>query len=242
MRALLALFAALALSAGLAACGSGGGGTTSTSTEEAGSAAPGTAKAAPGHGSAKVPATGGGGSDVAPPLTRASARRAERHAEAIQAAHHRALAKKAGRAAPFLVPTGDNSIPTYGSEASGSQRASAEAALSHYLSARAAGDWSAACAQMAAQVQKQLALLAGASQGKGCAAAYATLSKRIPASARANPLAAGLSALRVKSPHAFALFYGPHEQRYMMPMEEEGGAWKVTQLEPVAWPLGSAPK
>jgi hypothetical protein len=50
---------------------------------------------------------------------------------------------------------------------------------------------------MAATVQKQLALLASASKGKakGCAAAYAALSARVPVVARANPLSGGLAAL-----------------------------------------------
>jgi hypothetical protein len=236
-RALLALLATLALAAALAACGSGGGGTTSTSTAATGSTAPGTAKAPPSHGPANAPA-GGAAPSHAAPLIRASARAAARRAGARQAARHRALARKAGRAAPFLVPAGDNSIPTYGSESSDSQRGSAEAALRAYLEARAAGDWSGACAQMAATVQKQLALLGG-EKGKGCAAAYAKLASRIPAKARANPLTGSLAAFRVESPHGFALFYGPKRQQYMMPMVSEAGAWKVNQLEPIPWPIGA---
>jgi hypothetical protein len=237
----IAVLATLALAAVLAACGSGGGGTTSTSTAAPGSSAPRTAKAPPGQAPAKAPAAGTGASHAAAPLTRASARRAERHAEALQAAHHRALAKKAGHAASFLVPTGDNSVPTYGSEASSSQQAAATVSLQAYLQARASGDWSAACAQMATTVQKQLALLAGGpgAKAEGCAAAYAKLSSRVPASARANPLSGPLAAFRVKADKAFALFYGPHRRQYMMPMVSEGGAWKVSQLEPIPWPIGA---
>jgi hypothetical protein len=152
-----------------------------------------------------------------------------------------ALVRKAGRAAPFLVPTGDNSIPTYGSEASGSQRSEATTALHSYLQARAGGDWGTACSHMAATVQKQLALLASASKGKakGCAAAYAALSARVPVAARANPLSGGLASLRIKGDKAFALFYGPHNQKYMMPMAREGGAWKVNQLDPIPYPIGA---
>jgi hypothetical protein len=157
----------------------------------------------------------------------------KRHAPSARRKPERA----AGAAAPFLVETGDNSIPTYGTEASTAQASAGEATLSAYLSARAAGEWAAACAQMSAQVQQQLAMLAG--ETGTCPRAYAKLAERIPAPARADPLTAGLTALRVESPHAFALFYGPGEQRYMMPLEEEGGAWKVTQLESVPWPIGS---
>ncbi len=247
-RLALLLLAAVGAALGLAACGSGGGGTTSTSTAAPGSTAPGTAqlapgtaKAAPGHGPASAPGAGTGSSHAAAPLTRASARRAERRAEAVGAARHRALAKKAGHAAPFLVPTGDNSIPTYGAEAPSSQQASATASLQAYLQARAAGDWGSACAHMAAAVQKQLALLAGGpgAKAEGCAGAYAKLSSRVPASARANPLSGSLTAFRVKADKAFALFYGPKRQQYMMPMVSEGGEWRVNQLEAITWPIGA---
>ncbi len=176
-------------------------------------------------------------------LTRASARAAERAARRHARAAHSKLAIQAGAAAPFLVAQGDNSIPTYGAEASGSQLAAAEAALSGYLAARAEGAWAAACALMSASVAKQLEALSGETGvGQGCAAAYAKLSEHVPAAARADPLTQGLAALRIESPHAFALFVGPGEQQYMMPLEEEGGGWKVTQIEPVRWPVGSSGK
>jgi hypothetical protein len=140
------------------------------------------------------------------------------------------------------VLKGDNSVPTYGLEASASQQNKAEAPLRAYLRARAVGNWSVACARMATTVQKQLALLGGATQGtgsKGCPAGYAKLSSRVPASSRASVLLGYLTALRVEGDKAFALFYGPHHQQYMMPMVSEGGTWKVNQLEPITWPLGA---
>ncbi len=237
---LLPLLALLAAGA-ITGCGGSGGGGSSSTTASAPPTTTGRVESfAPRFHKNKAPAEGGRPSGPAP-LTRASARAAERHAKAVQAARHRALARKAGRAAPFLVPAGDNSVPTYGSESSDSQRAGAEASLRSYLEARAAGDWSGACAQMAATVQKQLALLGASPSGKssGCAAAYAKLSSRIPASARANPLSGSLVAFRVKGTKAFALFYGPKRQQYMMPMVGEGGAWRVNQIEAIRWPIGS---
>lgn len=171
-------------------------------------------------------------------FTRASAAAAERKAQRRQEAAHRKLAHQAGRAAPFLVSEGDNSIPTYGSEASASVRGEAEAVLAGYLRAREAEDWSAACAAMSTQVAKQLALLSGQSGKTDCAKAYAALAEHRSAAERANPMVGGLVALRVESPHAFALFYGSGKQQYMMPLEEEGGGWKVTQIAAVPWPIG----
>ncbi len=109
-----------------------------------------------------------------------------------------------------------------------------------YLSARAKGDWSGACARMGETVQKQLAVLAQASGGKvkGCAGAYGMLVARVLAAQRANPLSGTLAAFRVKGAKAFALFYGSHRQQYMMPMLSEGGAWRVNQIEPIPYPPG----
>ena len=238
----LALLLAGCLTAlSLAACGGGSVATTATQASGEGSGTsswplPGHPKisSGPPHRSGRSQPSGRYGG-----LTRASAAAAERRATARRAARHRALAKKAGRAAPFLVPVGDNSIPTYGSESSAAQREAAAATLRAYLDARAAGEWGAACAQMAATVQRQLALLGG-EKGGSCAAAYAKLAERIPASARASVFTGSLTAFRVKDGKAFALFYGPHRQQYMMPMASEGRAWKVNQLESIPWPIGSS--
>lgn len=248
----LAVLASLLLA--LPGCGGSSSSTTSTSTASgtpdepnaSSGASPG-AHRLPGHpkiATGSHPRPGGlrrpeGGAKYGT-FTRAAAAAAERRAQRRRRAAHRKLARKAGKAAPFLVEQGDNSIPTYGTEAPAGELAAAETALSRYLGARAAGEWGVACAQMSARVQKQLALLAG-EKGGDCAAAYAKLAARIPASARLDPLLHGLAALRVESPHAFALFYGPGSQQYMVPLEEERGGWKVTQLEPLPWPIGSSP-
>jgi hypothetical protein len=146
--------------------------------------------------------------------------------------------RSAGRAAPFVKPQADNSIPTFGSESSGSDRGGAEAALRAYLSARARGDWAAACTGLAASLRQQTQAFAGAS-AKDCALAYQALAASTPAAERADPLSGPVLALRIKGASGFALFNGPDQQKYVMPMTREGGAWKVTQLAPVAYPLGS---
>jgi hypothetical protein len=91
---------------------------------------------------------------------------------------------------------------------------------------------------MAIQVQKQVEALAGG-EGEGCVDTYARLSAGVSAGERADPLVGGLAALRIEGETAFALFYGPGSQQYMMPLRSEGGGWKVTQIEPVPWPVGS---
>jgi hypothetical protein len=212
VRPTLSLLACLSLAVCLSACG----GDSSTST--ASSATPGGSTAATGPTEATGPAGGSasGGSGGS---------------------------RETGSsgAAAFIVPQGDNSIPEYGSEASGFQQAEATAALRVYLEARANGDWSTACANMGASARGQVEVLAEASKdkAKGCEEAFAALSAYGPVAERANPLVGGLAAFRVKGEKAFALFYGPHDQKYMIPMVSEGGTWKVNQIAPVPYPPGA---
>ena len=247
----LALLTTVLLTAALSACGessSAGSSTTSASTTasaEGGSAtATGTTQATtPSAAAPAAKSAGSPGSGSSAGTSAGSGKSAQRAAGSSQrpSGSGHAGAGHVGGAAAFLTPQGDNSIPEYGSEAPSAQRSEATAALRAYLVAREGGDWEAACAGMASPVRGQVEVLANASNTKvsGCEGAYAALSKYSPPSERANPLGGAIAALRVKADKAFALFYGPHNQQYMMPMVSEGGAWKVNQIAPVAYPIGA---
>jgi hypothetical protein len=150
-----------------------------------------------------------------------------------------------GGAAGFRAPSGDNSIPDYGNEAPPTERERAATALAAFLRARANGEWPRACTYLATPTRTQLERLLGAAKGKvqagGCGRTLAALSKG-PAAAHADSLTltAGVAALRIKGKSAFALFHGPKGSKYVMPMTSEGGAWKMSQLAPLPYPLGSA--
>jgi hypothetical protein len=235
------------LVAPIAGCG-GGSSSTSTTTQAEGASAErqsADAKRLPGHPKIEIKPGHHRGSPQSAgkrygSFTRESAAAAERRAGRRQRAAHRKLARKAGRAAPFLVAEGDNSIPTYGSEASAGMRREAESALSGYLQAREAENWPAACAAMSPRLAKQLALLAGQSGSPDCPKAYGALAERGSVAERTDPMVGGITSLRVEVPHAFALFYGAGMQQYMMPLEAEGG-WKVALIAPVPWPVGTSP-
>lgn len=203
----------LLAAAGLAACGGGGSSTSSTAAQSGSptSSAPQTKTGAAAHAAKPAP----------PPGPSASAER-----------------RAAGRAAPFVKPKSDNSVPTFGSEASASERGEAEAALKAYLRARARGDWAASCNLLAASTREGFEKLAASSKAKvkGCAPVLAAFSKGAD---RTDPLTAGLLSLRVKGANAFALFYGPGHQQYMVPMVREGGSWRPTQTAPIAYPPGA---
>jgi hypothetical protein len=154
-----------------------------------------------------------------------------------------------GGAASFREPHADNSIPDFGAEATASERARATAALTAFLNARASGEWPKACPYLSRATRAQLERFGGAAKGasKGCGVALAALSggdAHSAGSSHAETLAGSVAALRVKGNSAFALYRGPSASKYVMPMVKEGGAWKVGQLAPIAYPLsasGTAP-
>ena len=150
-----------------------------------------------------------------------------------------------GGAASFREPHADNSIPDFGAEATASERARATAALTAFLNARASGEWPKACPYLARATRTQLERFGGAAKGasKGCGAALAALSggdAHSAGSSHAETLAGSVAALRVKGNSAFALYRGPSASKYVMPMVKQGGAWKVGQLAPIAYPLSAS--
>ncbi len=143
-------------------------------------------------------------------------------------------------ASGFRVPKGDNSVPDFGHEAPVSQRQLAVSALTGFVQARARGEWSRVCQYLARPVIRQTESFAKTSEGrlKSCGQVLATLVTG-PASERANPLVHGVAAIRIKEKTAFALFYGPNAVKYVMPMQNEHGTWKMTQITPLPYPLGT---
>jgi hypothetical protein len=204
-RPLFSLLLALALAAGLAACG--GGGSSSAAASDSSST-----------------------TTATPPAFLS-------HAEA--SAKTAAERRKAGRAAPFVAPRSDNSVPTFGSEANATERAQAEASLQSYLRARAAEDWASACrglAKPAREGYEKLGSSSKATTSPSCAQILAALSKGADLS---DPLTGPLLSLRAHGTNAFALFYGPHHQQYIVPMNREAGEWRPTQASPIAYPPGA---
>ncbi len=233
-RTVALLLAAVLAAVGLAACG-GGSSSTSASTPVASVATtPATTPTATAPASTATATT---------PTTTAATKPAETPPppSSTSTSSSSSSSSSGGGAASFRAPSGDNSIPNYGNEAPGSERARASAVLAAFLHARAGGQWEQACVYLAGATRRQLEKFAALSKGKvkGCGPVLAALSKG-PTAARADPLTGGVAALRIKGKSAFALFHGPKGSKYVMPMVNEGGTWKMSQLAPVAYPLGSA--
>jgi hypothetical protein len=222
---LAALLSLILLALGLAACGEGS--TSSTSTRPAPAQAP----------SSKPPRPSAQRQGLSAQRQGPSA-----HANRPRSTNHPRHAKT-GTAA-FRVRGGDNSVPNYGSEGSGSVRSQATAVLRRYLQARAGGNWGAACSYMERTMRARLEALGGKGRSgaapHGCAQIARLLNRGAAPGSLANPLRGGLAAFRVKGEKAFALFYGPRRQQYVMPMVLEAGQWKITQIAPVPWPIDAS--
>jgi hypothetical protein len=156
----------------------------------------------------------------------------------LRSAARRALSRGA---AGFRVPRGDNSIPDFGQEADATQRQLALNQLTAFMRARAKGEWSKACDYLARPTRRQLESFAKRSGDtpNGCGPVFAALMSSHEAE-RTDTLTNGVAALRIKEMTAFALFYGPNAEKYVMPMQNEEGAWKMTQITPLHYPLGES--
>jgi hypothetical protein len=208
------MLAGASLLLGLVACGGGG---TSTGSTGAAAVTPTTAS-----GAVTVPGRPAGEPQ---PSTRVS---------------DAAVVGSSRGAAGFRVSRGDNSVPDFGREAQASQRQLAVGALTAFMRARASGEWSKVCEHLARPVLRQLESFAKTSKGrlKGCGPVLGALMTG-PASERADTLTHGVAALRINEKTGFALFYGPSSGKYVMPMQNERGIWKMTQLAPLPYPLGT---
>lgn len=142
----------------------------------------------------------------------------------------------------FTVPGGDNSVQEFGGEASAAERAQASSTLQAYMKARAGEDHQTVCASLSKAAVKQLRDLAeavgGVGPGDSCVAIFTAIDKQTPASARENTMTGPISSLRVEGDRAFALYHGTRNTDYTIPMEREGGSWKVGALVP--FPLTAA--
>jgi hypothetical protein len=235
-RGSLSLLAAAAIGGGLVACG--GGGAPSASTPAASAHV---STAAPTASAPTTTTTAPATTATSPAHTTAPAPSATSTGSSAESSH--------GPAASFHVQGGDNSVPDYGHEAGASERQRAEAALAAFLRARAQSDWPRVCAALASATLIQLDELASGSRTgtarattgstRTCERILKALSAR-PGASRADTLVSGVAALRIDGASAFALWHGPGHTKFVMPMRNEGGVWKVTHVEPLPYPLGSA--
>jgi hypothetical protein len=148
-------------------------------------------------------------------------------------------APRAGsKAAAPGVPTskgGDNSIQTWGLEATSAQRERLAAIVQAFLDARAGAEWGKACSYLAAEQHEMLEQLAGASGSGACAKAMGLLAAEVPASAFAKEAEiVDVLSLRIGGGHAFLIYTRPEGKVYATALGHESGSWKVISVGPTA--------
>jgi hypothetical protein len=131
-------------------------------------------------------------------------------------------------------------LPEYGAEASGVERAAAQAVLEAYLHAVGKEEWGRACPYVSAQLRAQVTEIAKENRrpAAGCGRAlrwYAGLAVGSTAGFESFG-AIKVASLRVEGESGFALIHGPEGVGYWVAMKREGGGWKLYTLLPQ--PLG----
>ncbi|HWO15659.1 MAG TPA: hypothetical protein VNM89_02990 [Solirubrobacterales bacterium] len=210
---LLIVFAALAL----AGCGGGDEETTATS-----GAAGATAQQGDGgsQGDSGQQGSGGGGRE---PLDTSSPPEPEEGS------------KKAAPGVP-VSRGGDNSIQTWGLEASAQERDEVTAILQAFLDARAAADWATACSYLAVEQRAEFESLgSGDKRGNAaCAETMRAFAAGVPPSAFDEEAQIDyVLSLRVGEGHAFLIYTRPDTNKiYANALREEDGTWKVVSVGP----------
>ncbi len=127
----------------------------------------------------------------------------------------------------------DNSIQTYGSAASGAEKAAVLSATHSFFHALAATNYASVCSQLASSNRKELQqyLKLGHSKAHSCATLLPTLLRNIGPTAN-KAVKGTFTGVRIQGPRAFVLFRpkgGPPSYFLML---KEGGTWKPTSLAP----------
>jgi hypothetical protein len=144
--------------------------------------------------------------------------------------------------AQFLKPGETNPTVEFGKEASAALREEVSRVVAKSLKARESAAFETQCQTLSI---KAIHVVPGGNNRSVCPAAlkkFATpLSETVKA--RKDTLSGSIDAMRVKGDKAFALWHGNDRNDYSMPLEKEGGSWKVasiltTELSSTATPPG----
>jgi hypothetical protein len=223
----LALALAFVVVLALAGCGGGSDGNTTASgsgSRSQGSTATTTSQAGGKQGGASKPA-----SSAAKPLDTSNLPSPQEGS------------KKAAPGVP-VSKGGDNSIQTWGTEASASEREQATSVVRAFLNARADSNWARACSYLAAKPLKEFEGLIKGSKKKGnaaCAETMKALSRGVPPSAFDDEARIDyVLSLRVDKDTAFLIYTRSGTNKiYATALGYEDGAWKVISVGPTV--LGS---
>lgn len=138
-----------------------------------------------------------------------------------------------GGSAQVRTKGGDNSIQNYGEESGESELREAAEAVHGFYVARADEEWAKACSYLTKSTTQQFEELASRSpqlKGKGCASVLQAFTRPLPPSVERETTLVDAISLRQEGERAFLIYRGAEDKAYAIPMQQEGGAWKVGSL------------
>lgn len=163
---------------------------------------------------------------------------AEASGQASEETQRAQLAPRPGSKGPAPgVPTskgGDNSIQTYGLEASDQDRQRLSALVHAYLDARASENWRKACAALIAEERQMFERMARAMQldPPSCAAAEAATTAPHARPILAAEAKIAVLSLRMGPRYAFLIYRRPGEGVFATALGRQGASWKVISVYP----------
>lgn len=144
-------------------------------------------------------------------------------------------------------PKGKEAVATFGKESGETERSAASAILTENLVARQEADFGKQCATLGKRGLESVLgpwKSADAKEVSKCAKALKGFAEPLSSSKaiRKNTLSGEISALRVKGRRGYALYHGNDGNDYAMPMEKEGGSWKVGSITTIKLPTEAKTK
>lgn len=142
---------------------------------------------------------------------------------------------------PEALEGGKEAVATFGKEASGNERAEASSVLEENLNARQAGDIAGQCATLGQRGLESVSQESAKNPSK-CVAELKKIAEPLSSTekARKDTLGGEIDAFRIDGNKGYALYHGTDDKDYAMPMEREGGSWKVGGILTIELPTEEA--
>jgi hypothetical protein len=134
----------------------------------------------------------------------------------------------------FIVPGGDNIVQTFGREATPAERKQASATIAAWMRARAVQDWAKDCSYFSSGYTKNITTDAhGVTHGrvKSCPEALAYFKHEASGDYVNN--FTKVASLRIGEGHGYAQYHGNDGKDWIVPVENNGGEWKVSIATPI---------
>lgn len=124
---------------------------------------------------------------------------------------------------------GNNTYAEFGEEAPAEEREVANVVVVESLKARAAGDFQAQCETLG---QKGIQSIPNAKTQQDCVKALKQFGEPLSKTkyGRRDTLSGAIAVLRVEGDKGIALYHGNDGNDYEIPLEKEGGVWKVSSV------------